>query len=1247
MPKRQLEPENNQLLSGAEKKRKKGGFDDVQTPLRKLEHNDYTIGWICALRVEYVAAQELLDEEHQGLEYVSQDNNNYALGSIGKHNVVIATLPLGEYGIASAATVARDMLHSFQNVRIGLMVGIGGGAPSENHDIRLGDIVVSAPKDGHGGLFQYDFGQNVQDQGFQPTGFLNQPPIVLRTALAGLQAQYERKGHRIEETVNGVLESNKRLRRQYKRPDPNADRLYQSGVVHTDSKESCILACGPSELILRPERDEDDDDPMIHYGLIASSNQLMKNALLRDRFAAEQDVLCFEMEAAGLMNHFPCVVIRGICDYSDTHKNKEWQGYAAMVAAAYAKDLLYQIAPTSVAAEKRIRDILSEMQEVVTSVGNDIHKLVHKQYSQEHQAILDWLTPVDYAPQHNDFISRRQDGTGQWFLESEGFQNWLKTDGQTLFCPGIPGAGKTIITAIVINHLFANFRHDPQIGIAYIYCNFRRQDDQTVEKVLANLLKQLAQAQPCLPSIVEKLYENHEYSRTRPSLDEITTALHSMAAAYSRTFIVVDALDECQGLSRSRLLDEIFNLQAKTGANLFATSRMIDTIRKKFDGYTTMEISAADGDVLAYLDGQISLRKSDIINDDIQDKIRAGVLKAADGMFLLATFHIDTIMSQPTRGEIKDVLKKLGSGMEGLYEIYKQTMERIKGYSEAFRSLAEHVLIWITHAKRPLSIIEIQHALAVREHMTEFDPDYMPDAKDLKSVCAGLVTTDEESGIIRLVHYTTQEFFQQTQKKWFPEGDSYITKVCVTYLSFDIFGVVYQTDWEFIQRLQSHPLYTYAAISWGHHAREASISFPKMVSFLNSKIKMELSSQALWLEISYEFKRYTSSLKMTGLHLAAYFGLKRAVGHLLQTWGNPNPKDIFNRTPLSWAAKNGHAAVVQQLLGASGVDIDSKDVRNHTPLILATEEGHTAVVRVLLEKGANLKANRDGQTLLFQAVEKGRTEIVQLLINKGADPDSKDHFDQPSLSYAAVKGHTAIVQLLLDEGADLEARDFYGQTPLSWAARGGEIKAIQLLLHKGADMEAEDEWGQTPLLWAAQQGNDAAVQLLLDKGADMKAECRLGIASLSYAALYGRDDVIRLLLAKGADIEASDHNGRTPLGWAARPGKLAAVQILLVHGADLDAREKNGQTPLMLAASQGHVGVMQLLLDYGADIEASDNDGKTPLMLAASAGHERITLLLLDKGADIGATDKDGKTALMLAHPYVVGLLGYCIADIP
>ena len=315
---------------------------------------DYTVGWISASTTESVAGQQFFDERHDEPQFVAQhDNNVYNLGRIGRHNVVMVSLPKGEYGTTAAATVARDMLHSFSNIQIGLMVGIGSGAPSKTHDVRLGDIVVSSRDGDKGGVFQYDYGKTIQCQAFQHTQFLDQPPVALRSAVGALETQYEADGHKLDDQIDQILAQKSRLRKKYSRPPPDSDRLFRSDVVHDDT---CGDDCGssPEHLVCRTERTEDDDNPAIHYGLIASANQLIEDAQVRDMLSAEKGVLCFEMIAGGLMNHFPCLVIRGICDYADSHKNKEWQGYAAMAAAAYARDLLRKMPPNKVKVEQRI-----------------------------------------------------------------------------------------------------------------------------------------------------------------------------------------------------------------------------------------------------------------------------------------------------------------------------------------------------------------------------------------------------------------------------------------------------------------------------------------------------------------------------------------------------------------------------------------------------------------------------------------------------------------------------------------------------------------------------------------------------------------------------------------------------------------------------------------------------------------------------------------------------------------------------
>jgi nucleoside phosphorylase len=316
---------------------------------RQLRHEDYTVGWVCALPIELAAAEEMLDEEHDTPECDAHDTNIYTCGRIGEHNVVIACLPEGQAGTNSAAAVAVQMKSTFSSTRFGLMVGIGGGVPSEEADIRLGDVVVSKPHEVHGGVVQYDYGKATSN-GFRRTGSLNSPPTILLNAVAKVRAKHMRGRGRLLEHLSKLVKL-PGFGRETAGPDPLFDAKY-------DHKEGAT--CGKCNQDYLIEREGRRQEVMVHYGTIASGNQVMRSAAERDRVSAELGgVLCFEMEAAGLMNSFPCLVIRGICDYADSHKNKRWQGYAAGMAAAYAKEVLSVIPASKVEAEKKIVDVLS------------------------------------------------------------------------------------------------------------------------------------------------------------------------------------------------------------------------------------------------------------------------------------------------------------------------------------------------------------------------------------------------------------------------------------------------------------------------------------------------------------------------------------------------------------------------------------------------------------------------------------------------------------------------------------------------------------------------------------------------------------------------------------------------------------------------------------------------------------------------------------------------------------------------
>jgi nucleoside phosphorylase len=307
---------------------------------------DYQIGWICALPFETAAAEVMLDERYPDIPRDSHASTLYTLGRIGSHNVVIACLPRGRPGTSAASVVASEMRQKFRGIRFGFMVGIGGGVPSHRDDIRLGDVVVSQPNFEHGGVVQYDFGKAEEGGRFRRTGHLNNPPTFLLSVLNRVQINHERGRRTYPIHMTRFVEEDME---EYTVPQDERDILFRVTYSHPAGTLACTT-CDSNQIIRRPDRNTKSTNVKIHYGTIASGNQVIKDAQTRDRIVKDLggQILCFEMEAAGLMNDFPCLVVRGISDYCDSHKNDGWQRYAAASAAAYTRELLLLIPPEDV-----------------------------------------------------------------------------------------------------------------------------------------------------------------------------------------------------------------------------------------------------------------------------------------------------------------------------------------------------------------------------------------------------------------------------------------------------------------------------------------------------------------------------------------------------------------------------------------------------------------------------------------------------------------------------------------------------------------------------------------------------------------------------------------------------------------------------------------------------------------------------------------------------------------------------------
>jgi nucleoside phosphorylase len=533
---------------------------------RQLRLEEYTVGWVCALPIELAAAQEMLDEEHENLHHDPDDTNIYTLGRIGEHNVVIACLPEGQTGTNSAAAVAVQMKSSFKSIRFGLMVGIGGGVPSEEADIRLGDVVVSRPQKIHGGVVQYDFGK-ATPSGFERTGFLNTPPTILLNALANLQANHVRGRSRLLEYVSKL----ERLP-TFTRGDAGPDILFEASYNHKGG-----ATCGDCSKEKVVARQTCRQEIAIHYGTIASGNQVMRDAAERDRVSAELGgVLCFEMEAAGLMNSFPYLVIRGICDYADSHKNKRWQAFAAGTAAAYTKEVLSVIPPADVAKTRPHSADLTEFSKSFSLAEYD-RQIAKLPYAED--AAFDsmlWEQKPQCLPGTRVLLRRQIEAWSKDPHSTPIF--WLK---------GMAGTGKSTIARTVSR----SFAEQKRLGASFFFSKGRG-DLGNAKKFITTIATQLAGTIPSLRRHISGVMsENPQIIRrglTEQWKDLVLQPLSSLtdAVLQARSFvIVIDALDECDSEDDVRL---VLRLLAETKAikgtllRIFITSRSETPIRLGF-----------------------------------------------------------------------------------------------------------------------------------------------------------------------------------------------------------------------------------------------------------------------------------------------------------------------------------------------------------------------------------------------------------------------------------------------------------------------------------------------------------------------------------------------------------------------------------------------------------------------------------------------------------------------------------------
>ncbi|KAF3032456.1 hypothetical protein E8E12_001800 [Didymella heteroderae] len=735
----------------------------------------------------------------------------------------------------------------------------------------------------------------------------------------------------------------------------------------------------------------------------------------------------------------------------------------------------------------------------------------------ERQALAKWISSSNYPAEHATVLKGRQKGTGEWFLRSQEFNSWLASPKMTLMCQGGRGTGKSMLSAIAIEHLLANARNE-SVAIAWVFINHKTQEEDNVRHLLAALLKQLVQAHASVAQHVESIFRKHAEDGSEISEDEVLSELRIASETLTTTYIVVDALDECiNDNQRDQLLEHLQSLQSQADVRLLITSRVSP---RGLQGALDMEIKARSDDLKRYVAGQTNklphcVKRSPMLQLEVQEK----VAEAAGDMFLLATLYVKALCDQMTEKEVRLTLRSLGESKGSLDKAYKDVIARIESQSPKRIELAMRALSWVTLARRPLTESELLLALAVEADTDALDFTNLHEMEEVRSVCAGLIDVEVERRFVRLVHRTAQTYLDSIIDQWYPDARLEIARTCLTYLSYDTFRSGRCSSKKAMKRrYRDNEFVLYAAEYWGAHALDVQDAVcDQACSFLLDENLYSSAAQAVFVSkqpFFWDEKEHLQDRSLTAAQYIARYNLCSIMQQYLHS------------------TKKDKAAI----LNPKAIDSTGGPHRGGTPLFIAATNGNVPLMALLIKNGAH-----DGGDIMHRAIAKNQTQVVLALLNAGVSVDSLGTYTgESALSNAVSKSRSELVQLLLNNNANIDLADSsqLSGTALITAALANDVCIITALLHAGAEPCKGGVSYDSPLEAAADKGHINVVNVLLDNELVQKDLNTINVA-LNAAAGKGRVDVAKSLLKAGANpdvviencnsLEAAVNNGHPEL----------------------------------------------------------------------------------------------------------------------
>ncbi|KAE8133631.1 hypothetical protein BDV38DRAFT_296018 [Aspergillus pseudotamarii] len=990
--------------------------------------DDYAVGWVCARPIEVAAAKATLDCVHDNLppDPNSDDNNNYILGSLQGHNVVVAYPNPGLCGQTSVADVATQLHASYTSVRLHLMVGIAGGVPDTKEDIRLGDVVVSKSTAGWPGVVRYDVnGERTEDQ-FVRGRAVDQPASLLLAAMRKAETAAIFDESRVPQYISEIVQEDTVT---FAHPGPEQDVLFEPNYDHAaiESEESGCSHCDPDRI--RPRQPREVQDPIVHYGRIASVHHLTCDGATRDKCAHKHGILCFETEATGLRDAAQYLVIRGICDYADSHRSKLWHAYAAAAAAAYAKEVLSFIPTVSRTAP-----------------------LARNSYV-EAAPVLDALLLTRPEVDRKSLIAlkgRRVDGTCEWLIQHPQYQEWLAdANHPLLWISGGPGKGKTML-AIYITEVLQPMVEAADNVLLYYFCSNRDKNRNSALTIMRGILHQWIDLHPHLAKPVKNYFEGTETTKYTTSnfvsLWRVFLTLLQQSTS-SRVVCVLDGLDECEKESLRQLLDAVGNHLSKSEGKERPQLKLIilsrpqpAVLETKLGRYQQIQLDTSDTEISHDVERYISAKVAELaseqnLSEEMVTQVQRTLLAGADGTFLWVGFVAKELQGR-SWSKIDEVLHHVPKGLGG---IYQRLLQQI-GDKEALVP----ILQWVVLAARPLTLEELTVAAGIKT------AGILPATQLTKNrLQLGGLLVKVEGDVVNLVHESAKEFFQSDQVN--------IKGINMFHMSQDTHRTLLQTCLAHVERRYGNPgkihersdhdpFLSYAIQYWPVHFHHAIHVIDPQFEFSRPFFRVDSPIRDEWWKVYWEQEKNGGSPpSFTLLHLAAYFGNVPWAKLLISKHARLiSRKDNYGRMPLSWAVNQGHREMVELLLD-HGARVNFKDRSMLTALHIAVTGQHRDVVSVLLEHGARLEAKAEHgetDTPLVRAILANSREMTQELLEHGARVDKLPAL----LGVASLRGPTDPVDERVKELLGLQEQVFLARFKRSSRFVGLVMKGLGLSL---------------------------------------------------------------------------------------------------------------------------------------------------------------------------------------------------------